>query len=114
MEAYTDYEKQRICAEDVFGIVKLYTNKFESESDFTQWCKRKVNYTQVPFSRKRNESGNTPRMRELYVLKSELLTFSFCYRKRCEEHCYKIALFSKTHGKPEKRLCISWICAKVS
>ena len=47
MQAYTDYEKQRIYAEDIFGIVKLYANKFESVSDFTQWCKGKVNYTQV-------------------------------------------------------------------
>jgi hypothetical protein len=86
MQAYPDYEKQRICAEDVFGIVKLYTNKFESESDFTQWCKGKVNYTQAPFSRKRNESGSTPRMRELYVLKSELhgslITINFYERLR--------------------------------
>jgi hypothetical protein len=62
MQAYTDYEKQCICVEDIFGIVKLYTNKFASKSDFTQWCKEKVNYTQIPFSRKRNESGSTPRM----------------------------------------------------
>lgn len=86
MQAYTDYEKQSICSKDVFEIVKLYTNKFESESEFTQWCKGKVNYTQVPCSRKKNESGNTPRMRELYVLKSELhgslITINFYKRLR--------------------------------
>lgn len=64
----------------------------------TSSSKGKVNYTQVPFSRKRNESGSTPRMRELYNLKSELhgslitinfyeclRTYFFFYcRKRCE------------------------------
>lgn len=86
MEAYPDYEKQHVCAENVFRIVNLYTNKFESESEFTQWCKGKVNYTQVPFSRKRDESGSTPRMRELYVLKAELhgslITINFYERLR--------------------------------
>ncbi|EPB89734.1 hypothetical protein HMPREF1544_03397, partial [Mucor circinelloides 1006PhL] len=64
-----DYERQYICAKDIFEVVKLFTEKFQSESDFTQWCKGKVNYIQMSFSRKRNQSGSAHRVRELYILK---------------------------------------------
>lgn len=36
MQEYTDYEKQYICAKGILEVVKLYTEKFQSESDFTQ------------------------------------------------------------------------------
>lgn len=67
-----NYELKPDCAEDIFEVVKMYTNKFETEAQFTQWTNCKVNYTQVSFCRKRQESGASPRKRNIYVLKPEL------------------------------------------
>jgi hypothetical protein len=52
-----NYELKAVCVEDIFNTVKLYTNRFETEAQFTQWTKSKVYYTQVPFFRKRQQSG---------------------------------------------------------
>lgn len=48
-----NHELKAICVEDIFKIAKLYTKRFETENQFTQWTKSKVNCTQVPFSGKR-------------------------------------------------------------
>lgn len=66
-----NYELKAVCVEDIFNTVKLYTNRFETEAQFTQWTKSKVYYTQVPFSRKRQQSGVSARKRDIYVLKPE-------------------------------------------
>lgn len=56
---------------NVFKIVNLYTEKFEDEIDFRQWIKKKANYIQVPYSRRR-KSGVSERKRDIYVLKTRI------------------------------------------
>ncbi|OAD08248.1 hypothetical protein MUCCIDRAFT_158469 [Mucor lusitanicus CBS 277.49] len=65
-----NYELKSMGVEDIFKIVNAYTDKFKTETQFTQWTKSKANYTQVPFARKR-KSGVSVRVRNIYVLKPE-------------------------------------------
>ncbi|CAO3674624.1 unnamed protein product [Rhizopus microsporus] len=49
-----NYELKVVCVEGIFKIVRLHSNRFETENQFTQWTKKeKANYTQGPFFQKK-------------------------------------------------------------
>lgn len=69
----TLYCLQKVTIKEIFesAISKTECMSKKSEVAFASWCsKRKINFMDVPFTRKRDR-GSNKRYRELYVMKNE-------------------------------------------